>query len=80
MVSVHLGYAAGDFHALLDGEPYLPEETWHISTKAEFYSTVTEEQEVKSRRVIEAITVGRGSKSDAKVTLEPKTGLARRVG
>lgn len=29
MVSVHLGYAAGDFHTLLDGEPYLPEETWH---------------------------------------------------
>jgi SRSO17 transposase len=29
VVSVHLGYAAGDFHALLDGELYLPEETWH---------------------------------------------------
>jgi SRSO17 transposase len=29
MVSVHLGYAAGDFHTLLDGEPFLPEETWH---------------------------------------------------
>jgi SRSO17 transposase len=29
VVSVHLGYAAGDFHTLLDGEPYLPEETWH---------------------------------------------------
>lgn len=29
VVSVHLGYAAGDFHALLDGEPYLPEKTWH---------------------------------------------------
>jgi SRSO17 transposase len=26
---VHLGYAAGDFHTLLDGEPYLPEDTWH---------------------------------------------------
>ena len=29
MVSVHLGYAAGDFHTLLDGELYLPEESWH---------------------------------------------------
>jgi len=29
VVSVHLGYAGGDFHTLLDGEPYLPEETWH---------------------------------------------------
>lgn len=29
VVSVHLGYVAGDFHTLLDGEPYLPQETWH---------------------------------------------------
>ncbi len=29
VVSVHLGYAVGDFHTLLDGEPYLPKETWH---------------------------------------------------
>ena len=29
VVSVHLGYAAGDFHTLLDGELYLPEKTWH---------------------------------------------------
>ena len=29
VVSVHLGYAVGDFHTLLDGEPYLPEQTWH---------------------------------------------------
>ena len=29
VVSVHLGYATPDFHALLDGESYLPEETWH---------------------------------------------------
>jgi len=29
VTSVHLGYVAGDFHTLLDGEPYLPEETWH---------------------------------------------------
>ena len=29
VVAVHLCYAAGDFHTLLDGEPYLPEETWH---------------------------------------------------
>ncbi len=29
VVSVHLGYAVDDFHTLLDGEPYLPEETWH---------------------------------------------------
>jgi len=26
LVTVHLGYAAGDFHALLAGDPYLPEE------------------------------------------------------
>lgn len=29
VVAVHLGYAAGDFHTLLDGELYLPEKTWH---------------------------------------------------
>lgn len=29
VVSVHLGYAAGDFHTLLDGELFLPEKTWH---------------------------------------------------
>jgi SRSO17 transposase len=29
VVSVHLGYAAGDFHTLIDGELYLPEKTWH---------------------------------------------------
>ena len=29
VVSVHLGYAADDFHTLLDGELFLPEETWH---------------------------------------------------
>jgi SRSO17 transposase len=29
VVTVHLGYATPDFHTLLDGEPYLPEETWH---------------------------------------------------
>ncbi len=29
VVSVHLGYAAGEFHTLLDGELYLPKETWH---------------------------------------------------
>jgi SRSO17 transposase len=28
VVTVQLGYAAGDFHTLLDGVPYLPEETW----------------------------------------------------
>jgi SRSO17 transposase len=28
VVSVHLGYAAGDFHTLLDGDLFLPEETW----------------------------------------------------
>jgi SRSO17 transposase len=28
IVSVHLGYAAGDFHALLDGDLFLPE-TWN---------------------------------------------------
>jgi SRSO17 transposase len=29
VVAVHLGYAADDFHTLLDGELYLPEKTWH---------------------------------------------------
>lgn len=29
VVTVHLGYAADDFHTLLDGEPYLPQGTWH---------------------------------------------------
>ena len=29
VVSVHLGYAAGDFHTLLDGTLFLPEGTWH---------------------------------------------------
>lgn len=29
LVSVHLGYATPHFHCLLDGEPYLPEQTWH---------------------------------------------------
>jgi SRSO17 transposase len=29
VVSVHLGYATPDFHTLLDGTPYLPEQTWH---------------------------------------------------
>jgi SRSO17 transposase len=29
VVSVHLGYATPDFYTLLDGEPYLPKETWH---------------------------------------------------
>ena len=28
VVSVHLGYAAGDFHTLLDGDLFLPEDTW----------------------------------------------------
>ena len=28
VVTVHLGYAAGDFHTLLDGDLFLPEETW----------------------------------------------------
>lgn len=29
VVSVHLGYATPEFSSLLDGEVYLPEETWH---------------------------------------------------
>ncbi|MBP7936783.1 MAG: IS701 family transposase [Phycisphaerae bacterium] len=28
VVSVHLGYAAGEFHTLLDGDLFLPEHTW----------------------------------------------------
>jgi len=28
VVSVHLGYCAGDFHTLLDGEMFLPQHTW----------------------------------------------------
>ena len=29
VVSVHLGYATPQFHSLLDGDLYLPQETWH---------------------------------------------------
>jgi len=29
VVSVHLAYATPDFHTLLDGELYLPQQTWH---------------------------------------------------
>lgn len=29
VVSVHLGYATPEFYSLMDGEVYLPEETWH---------------------------------------------------
>jgi len=29
VVSVHLGYATPEFYSLIDGELYLPEETWH---------------------------------------------------
>lgn len=29
VVSVHLGYCAGDFRTLLDGDLYLPKTTWH---------------------------------------------------
>ncbi len=29
VVTVHLGYSAGDFHVPVDGDLYLPEETWH---------------------------------------------------
>ena len=29
VVSVHLGYVAGDFHTLIDGDLFLPEATWH---------------------------------------------------
>lgn len=29
VVSVHLGYATPEFYTLLDGELYLPKETWH---------------------------------------------------
>jgi SRSO17 transposase len=28
VVSVHLGFVSGDFHTFLDGDLYLPEETW----------------------------------------------------
>ena len=29
VVSVHLGYVAGDFHTLIDGDLFLPEKMWH---------------------------------------------------
>jgi SRSO17 transposase len=29
VMTVHVGYAAGEFHALLDSDLYLPEENWH---------------------------------------------------
>ena len=31
VVSVHLGYAVPGFHTMLDGELFLPEETWHAN-------------------------------------------------
>ena len=34
VISVHLGYATPDFHTLLDGQVYLPEETWHECREA----------------------------------------------
>jgi SRSO17 transposase len=33
VVSVHLGYARPDFYTLLDGQLYLPKETWHEDRK-----------------------------------------------
>jgi len=30
VVSVHLGYTTPDFHTLVDGELYLPEDSWHL--------------------------------------------------
>jgi SRSO17 transposase len=33
VVSVHLGYATPDFYTLLDGQLYLPKETWHEDRK-----------------------------------------------
>jgi SRSO17 transposase len=29
VLTVHLGYSTGDFHALIDGDLYLPEKSWH---------------------------------------------------
>jgi len=29
VMTVHLGYSAADFHALIDGDLYLPEDSWH---------------------------------------------------
>lgn len=31
VVSVHLGYVAGDFHTLLDGDLFVPEKTWNAN-------------------------------------------------
>ena len=33
VVSVHLGYGTPEFHTLLDGELFLPEDTWHADRK-----------------------------------------------
>lgn len=33
VVSVHLGYATPEFHTLVDGELFLPEDTWHADRK-----------------------------------------------
>lgn len=33
VVSVHLGYATPEFHTLLDGDLFLPEDTWHADRK-----------------------------------------------
>lgn len=52
-----------------------------ISTTTEFYTTVTNEQEIQAQWVIESITVGANrKKTDARVTPEPKISPIRRVG
>jgi SRSO17 transposase len=33
VVTVHLGYVTGDFHAIVDGDLYLPKETWSLDRR-----------------------------------------------
>ena len=51
-----------------------------ISTTTDFYSTVSEEHNVRAQWVVEAITVGRQRTTDAKVTPERETRPIRKVG
>ncbi len=43
VVSVHLGLVSGDFHTFLDGDLYLPEETWGQDTERRKEAGIPEE-------------------------------------
>ena len=43
VVSVHLGFVSGDFHTFLDGDLYLPKETWGQDTERRKEAGIPEE-------------------------------------